>query len=61
MTHKLGLYKHIVNSKIKMIETPHPLEGHYNKNIFIERFIRHFDNMTYEDISGGKNKLFSSL
>lgn len=58
MTHTLGLYKHIVDGKIEVIDTPHPLEGFYDKNIFIKRFISHFNGMTYEDISGGNNKLF---
>ena len=58
MTHTLGMYKHIVDGKIELIDTPHPLEGFYDKNIFIKRFVSHFSNMTYEDISGGNNKLF---
>ena len=58
MTHTLGLYKHIVDGKIQEITTPHPLEGHYDKKIFIKRFISHFNGMTYEDISDGGNKLF---
>lgn len=58
MSHTLGLYKHIVDGKIELIDTPHPLEGFYDKKIFIKRFVSHFDGMTYEDISGGNNKLF---
>mgnify|MGYP003294248686 CR=1 FL=1 len=58
MTHTLGMYKHIVDRKIQNINIPHPLEGHYEKDIFIKRFINHFKGMTYEDISGGNNKLF---
>ncbi len=58
MTHSLGQYKHIVDGKIQDILTPHPLEGHYDKKIFIKRFISHFEGMTYEDISDGNNKLF---
>src|SRR5574344_257388 len=58
MLHSLGLYKHIVDGEIKMIDTPHPLEGFYDKQIFIKRFISHFDDMKYEDISDGNNKLF---
>lgn len=58
MTHTLGMYKHIVDGKIQNIGTPHPLEGYYDKKIFIKRFISHFNGMTYEDISDGNNKLF---
>ena len=58
MVHTLGLYKHIVDGKICNINTPHPLEGHYDKDIFIKRFISHFNGMTYDDISDGNNKLF---
>ncbi len=58
MTHTLGLYKHIVDGEIQNIRTPHPLEGYYDKNIFIERFISHFDGMSFEDISEGNHKLF---
>lgn len=58
MSHSLGEYKHIVDGKIELIDTPHPLEGFYDKKIFIKRFVSHFDGMTYEDISGGNNKLF---
>lgn len=58
MTHTLGTYKHIVDGIIQDITTPHPLEGSYDKKIFIKRFISHFSGMTYEDISDGNNKLF---
>lgn len=58
MTHKLGIYKHIVDGKIQNIDFPHPLEGYYDKKIFIKRFVSHFEGMKYEDISGGNNKLF---
>lgn len=58
MTHSLGEYKHIVDGEIKMINVPHPLEGYYDKQIFIKRFVSHFDGMTYDDISDGNNKLF---
>lgn len=58
MPHTLEQYLHIVNGEIQSINTPHPLEGCRNKRIFIERLISHFDGMTYEDISGGSNKLF---
>lgn len=58
MSHTLGQYKHIVDGKIQNINTPHPLEGNYDKKIFIKRFISHFDGMSYEDISNGNNKLF---
>lgn len=58
MVHSLGKYKHIVDGKVEVIDVPHPLEGHYDKKIFIKRFVSHFKGMTYEDISGGNNKLF---
>lgn len=58
MAHTLGNYKHIVDREIRNISTPHPLEGYRDKNIFIKRFVSHFEGMTYEDISGGKNKLY---
>lgn len=58
MTHSLSLYKHIIDGKIKDTTIPHPLEGHYDKQIFIKRFISHFEGMTYEDISNGNNKLY---
>lgn len=58
MTHSLGEYKHIVDGKIELIDIPHPLEGFYDKKIFIKRFVSHFEGMTYEDISDGNNKLF---
>ena len=58
MSHSLGKYKHIVDGKIQDIDTPHPLEGYYDKQIFIKRFISHFKGMTYEDISNDNNKLF---
>lgn len=58
MAHTLENYKHIVDGEIKDIKTPHPLEGNYDKKIFIKRFVSHFDGMTYEDISGGNNKLY---
>lgn len=61
MTHTLEFYKHIVNGKIETVATPHPLEGYYDKNIFIKRFVSHFEGMTYEDISEGNNKLFKVL
>lgn len=61
MKHSLNSYKHIVDGKIETIHIPHPLEGFYDKKIFIKRFVRHFDGMKYEDISGGDNKLFKIL
>lgn len=61
MSHKLGFYKHIVDGKIQTIDEAHPLEGFYDKKIFIKRFVSHFDGMTFEDISGGNNKLFKVI
>lgn len=58
MTHTLGLYKHIVDGTVQEIDIPHPLEGFYDKKIFIKRFVSHFDGMKYEDISDGNNKLY---
>lgn len=58
MVHTLGHYKHIIDGKISDTTTPHPLEGYYDKDIFIKRFVSHFKGMTYEDISDGNKKLF---
>lgn len=56
----LSSYKHIVDKKIKVIEMAHPMEGHYDKTRFIEKFASHFGgDFKYESISNGnRNNLY---
>ena len=60
MSYRLNSHYHIVDGKVVDIgKQLHPLENTHDKTVYIQRFCSLFgDDILYEDISGGKGKLF---
>ena len=60
MSYRLDSHYHIVDGKIVDIgKQLHPLENIFDKTVYIKRFCSLFgDDISHEDISGGKGKLF---